>query len=323
MRTERSWPEYLFVTATLLLAALLLPRLARASSTEGFDTEAVTGQARLITAQFRQPGQDLDHAGGGLFGRAPERPGRRPVRSCVSSEGINVNQLAPSIHDLLDFIDHAPSARAATAEFRRRVAAGEVSVAQIDVEHAPIGVMARYAYVPHRRAQTIEVDLTAELAVQFYHELTHSVDPDLPPFYDELDRRWPQLFAAGEAPYESAARRLGVTRRQVSFGDLSAAERVALRRAQDFENDGLFAIEARAFNAQQVMIDELIARVPCYDGYLREQESVNTLRTRYDNVVEKVYCTYGKYPPEVPFDEEPGEGCAVYRRYGGTLPDPR
>lgn len=308
--------------------AMILVFPAGVSSAESFDTEAVMGEARMIPAQFQVPGANLEHENGPLGGRR-SRPGeaRNPVASCRTDDGINLNLRGVSMPDLLDLLEHAPAARPAVAQFRANLAAGRVSVVQITDEiraSIPNGnnVMASYQYQPGRAAQQILVDLDAELgvlAVQFYHEMTHNVDPDLPVFYDEFDRRYPQIQAALRAPYESAARRLGRRIDDVGYGDLNRDEKIAYRRAKLFENDSLWAIESRAFSAQHIFIRQLIDRAPCYDAYLTEQQTSNGLRTRYPNIPEHLYCAYGLYPPGVPLDIEPGVGCALDPRWGGPV----
>jgi hypothetical protein len=287
-----------------------LPLLALlAAPASAFDAEAVMAQARVLQAGFPIGGGQVDPDHDPAF-RARPGAARIPVDACRTSDGVELNRRGVTVEGLLRLLERSPAASAHVRRFRAEHAAGRLAVGQLtDAVRREIGgpgdVMATFQYRPRERVQNIFVDLDAELgvlAVQFYHELTHGLDPQVVSFYTEFDRRFDEIDAAKRAVYQGAADRLGRRIDDVDYGDLTLAERRAWRAAKAFENDNLWAIEHRAFTAQHRLIAELAALIPCYDRYLVQQEASNGLRTRYPDVGRHLHFAYGLYPPGAPVE---------------------
>lgn len=234
-----------------------------------------------------------------------KRDARVPVDACRTSDGVELGRRGVALDELLAFLDRSPSAAPNVSRFRAGLGSGRLAVAQLtDAARAEIGggdgVMASFRYAPSSSPQILYVDRDAELgvlAVQFYHEMIHSLDPGIPAFYAEYDRRRAEIQRGVRAVYQRVADRLRKPLSEVDFGDFDELDLRRLREAKRFSNDGVYAIELRAFLAQRRFLDEMISRTPCYGLYVEQQEDRNGLHLRYDSMPDHLYRAYGLYPP--------------------------
>lgn len=241
-----------------------------------------------------------------------ERHAPVPVDQCtaqVDGQEFNLNQNNPSLDTVLDFVANAPAAKAKVRSFRKELAAGEIHVAQFNDEvrrnNPAEGVVATFEYIPETNSKTIYVDFTGELgvvAVQFYHEMTHSLDTDgVQAFIREYVKREAVRKAKYEEIWDRIAARLHKAKTEVDPSELTAEEKDELTKLQkaiaEFKNDGTYRAEFLAFSEQMKMLKAMTQQVDCYKHYVEQQASRNEINLWIDNIENNLAIKYGVTSP--------------------------
>lgn len=256
--------------------------------------------ANFQTENFPRIGIDPDHDFN-YNGPAP----KLPVKVCQVDSKVTLNQKDVTVEDVLKFLERFPEAIPHVTAFREMQQRGEIAVEQYTDSikrriGGPRGVVATYEYKPNQKVQYIYVDMTEELgtlAVYFYHEMMHSLDPDLKKFYNEFDARWSQIEAGKRAVFQNIATRMKKKIEEVSFGDFKAQDWTDWKNAKRFENDGQWNAEYHAFTKQMVLIEQMKTQVKCVKNYIFDQFQKNGVRLAFDDIKGHLYQTYGLYDP--------------------------
>jgi hypothetical protein len=250
-------------------------------------------------------GGDPDHAASPHRRR---RDQRAPVLACATDDGVSLNQTRPDVEQVLRFLERTrvPAVHERLLEFRARLRGGTLRVEPLDEavrarNGGGDGLMATFEFSPHAASQAIYVDFRAELgvlAVHFYHEMIHALDPELPRFYLEFDRRYVEIGKGIATVKQGVADRLGKPSSEISLSDFTGDDFERLKDAKRFQNDGIYALERKAFEGQMALLNDLFAQIPCYAAYVAEQKALNNINLRYANIPGHLYCAYGLYGPD-------------------------
>jgi hypothetical protein len=228
-----------------------------------------------------------------------------PVPQCSMSGNISLNEQNVNLEKLLSFLERFSVAAPQIKAFREMQARGEIVVDQLtDYVRRQIGgpatVVATFQYEPREKVQHIFVDFTGDLgvlAIQFYHEMTHSLDPKLREFYTEYDKRYPEIQAGIRAVYQKVADRLKKPLNEVDFADFNDEDWKNLKNAKRFQNDGIWNIEYHAYDAQSVLVREMKAKISCYAAYIADEDKINDIHLVYPDIKQHLSLAYGLYEP--------------------------
>lgn len=268
----------------------------------------------LTTSQFSHAHAGHDAFPGTGFGPGgdPDHQPKPPVYSaplevprCNVDSNTSLNQRDVTLEDILAFLERFQESAPKIKAFREMQARGEIAVEQLTdyirrQTGSPSTVVATFQYQPREKLQHIYVNFDGDLgvvAIHFYHELIHALDPQLRSFYQEFDQRYDQIQAGIRAVYQKVADRLKKPIQEVSYMDFIDQDWKNLKDAKRFQNDGVWRIEFHAFSSQMVLIKEMTSKVSCYNSYIRDQDRINGLHLVYDDIKQHLEFAYGLYEP--------------------------
>ena len=246
------------------------------------------------------PGTDPDHQP-----RPPIYSNPLPVPTCAVDSNLTLNEQNVTLEKLLTFLERFNVSKPKIREFREMQARGEIVVEQLtdairNQTGSPSTVVATFQYQPREKVQHIYVNFEGDLgvlAIQFYHEMIHSLDPQLRSFYQEYDRRYVEIQAGIRAVFQNVANRLKKTLQEVDYSDFTDDDWKALKNAKRFQNDGVWNIEYHAFESQMTLVPEMTAKISCYTKYIADQDYTNGLHLVYADIKQHLYFAYGLYEP--------------------------
>ncbi len=268
----------------------------------------------LTASQFSFAHAGHDGFPGGGFGPGgdPDHQPRPPVYSaplevprCNVDSNTSLNQRNVNLENILTFLERFQESAPKIKAFREMQARGEIVVEQLtdairNQTGSPSTVVATFQYQPREKLQHIYVNFDGDLgvvAIHFYHEMIHSLDPQLRSFYMEFDRRYDEIQAGIKAVYQLVADRLKKPLQQVSYSDFNDQDWKNLKNAKRFQNDGVWRIEFHAFSSQMVLISEMTSKVSCYNAYISDQDRTNGIHLIYTDIKQHLHFAYGLYEP--------------------------
>lgn len=246
------------------------------------------------------PGIDPDHQP-----RPPVYSSPLDVPRCNVDSNLSLNQRNLTLENILTFLERYQVSAPKIKAFREMQARGEIVVEQLtdairNQTGSPSTVVATFQYQPREKVQHIYVNFDGDLgvlAIHFYHEMIHSLDPQLRSFYQDFDRHYPEIQAGIRAVFQTIADRLKKPLHQVDYGDFTDDDWKKLKNAKRFQNDGVWNIEYHAFDSQMILIGEMSSKISCYNTYINDQDRTNGIHLIYTDIKQHLHFAYGLYEP--------------------------